>query len=84
MISTIQVIKAIELLKKAYKSSGEAIIINPHDNLLKETDRLIREAIIILTTERYTDQNNKDCMNCSNSFSLKGNRLICMTKWMSM
>jgi tRNA 2-selenouridine synthase SelU len=73
-------VKAVGLLKEASKSLEEALFVNPENNFIEEADRRIRDAIIVLTTERYNRPHNKDCLNCSNSFGIKNERLICMEK----
>jgi hypothetical protein len=75
-----KIIKAVDLLEKAGTSLTEAMYIDPDNDFLNETDRLIKDAIIILKTARYDNPNNKDCLNCSNSFSTKDNRFVCMVK----
>ena len=76
----IRTIKAISILEKANKSIEEATSIDPENDFLDSADKLIKDAIIILKTDRYNKPNNKDCLICGNSFSINGNRLICMVK----
>jgi hypothetical protein len=76
----LKIIEAVGVLEKARKSLAEAISIHPENDFLDDTDTLIQNAIIILKTSRYERPNNKDCLNCSNSFGMKGDRLICMVK----
>lgn len=73
-------IKAVMLLEKANQSIEDAMFIDPDNDFLNDADKLIKDTIIILKTDRYNNPNNKDCLICSNSFSINGNRLICMVK----
>jgi hypothetical protein len=79
-METRTIIKAISILEKANESLEEAMFVNPENDFLDSADKLIKDAILILKTDRYNRPNNKDCLICSNSFSINGNRLICMVK----
>ena len=79
-METRTIIKAISILEKANESLEEAISIDPENDFLDSADKLIKDAIIILKTDRYKKPNNKDCLICSNSFSINGNMIICMVK----
>ena len=70
----IRTIKAISILEKANKSIEEATSIDPENDFLDSADKLIKDAIIILKTDRYNKPNNKDCLICGNSFSGKEER----------
>jgi hypothetical protein len=75
-----KMIKAVESLEEAKRLLVEAIYVNPENEYLEMIETRIKEAIIFITTKRYERPNNKDCLNCSNSFTMKDNRLICMDK----
>ncbi|MDR2618108.1 MAG: hypothetical protein LBC62_04475 [Treponema sp.] len=71
---------AVAVLERAKKLLVEAIFIHPENDYLEDTKTQINNAITILKTARYDRPNNKDCTNCSNSFILRSNRLICIEK----
>jgi GTP cyclohydrolase I len=75
-----KLIKAVESLEEAKKLLVEAISTDPENEFLEMIDTRIKEAIIFITSSRYERPNNKDCLGCNNSFTMKGNRLICMAK----
>lgn len=81
-----RIISAVDRLEQAKEYLARAAHIvhtYPEAGHLEDVEPLIDQAIAILKTARYERPRNKDCLNCSNHFIRKDNRLICVVKQQS-